>query len=104
MAKRMFATGRRTAVALACRQCGEMTNRVSRGVCHDCRDARGGTDIEERDPRTGRVYWRHITAREIDAHLDNLAALCAAGIHPSAGRKLDGYGEVCGACQRRVRP
>jgi hypothetical protein len=37
MAKRMFATGRRTAVALACRQCGEGAAFLSRGLCLDCR-------------------------------------------------------------------
>jgi hypothetical protein len=44
------------------------------------------------------------SAREIDAALDALDLACEKGIHPEHGRRVDAYGEKCGACGRRVQP
>jgi hypothetical protein len=43
------------------------------------------------------------SAREIDAALDALDLACEKGIHPEHGRRVDAYGEKCGACGQRVQ-
>jgi hypothetical protein len=89
----MRLTGRRPSVR--CRACDATVAHTTRGLCSECReDSAAWAYIDGRRVR--------VTTDMIDAHLDALDVACAAGLHPSQGRRLDAHGETCGSCGRRV--